>query len=203
MNILNNWNNTPAYDGQGGERMTPGGHICKIVGAKIAASRSGREQLVLALEVIDEGELNGFYARAFKRCNESFRPGVGNAPGWPCRFFQNTQDANGNASPYFKGLIKTIEESNAAYKWNWQESGLKNLRVGFIFREEEYENQMGEIKTTVKPAWPASVQRIKDGVDVPEKKCLDGNKQKAFAAQSQAPAQNGGFKEVEDDDLPF
>lgn len=180
MNILRNWESTPAYDGQG-ERMTPGGHLCRITDAEVKNSASGREQMVLCLEVIDEGELNGFYARQYKRRKES--------KAWPCRFFQGTQDTNGNASPYFRGLIKAIEESNAGYKWNWQEKGLKGLRVGFIFREEEYLDSMGEIKTAVKPAFCASAQRIREGVEVPAKKVLNA-----------LPTQ---FTPVDDDKLPF
>ncbi len=189
MNILRNWESTPAYDGQG-ERMTPGGHLCKIMDAEVKTSMSGREQMVLYLEVIDEGELNGFYARQYKRRKESKRDVT-----WPCRFFQGTQDINGNASPYFKGLIKAIEESNAGYKWNWQERGLKGLRVGFIFREEEYQDSMGEIKTAVKPAFCASTQRIREGVEVTAKKVLEGQ-------MTALPAQSG-FTPVDDDELPF
>lgn len=190
MNVLNNWDRTPAYDGQG-ERMTPGGHVCRIMDAEVVTSRTGREQMVLYLEVADEGELNGFYTRQYKRRKESSQNGAV----WPCRFFQGTQGPDGNASPYFKGLIKAIEESNGAYKWNWQEKSLKGLRVGFIFREEEYQDSMGEIKTTVKPAFCASTQRIREGVEIPAKKTLNG--------QMSIPAAQNGFTPVYDDELPF
>ena len=196
MNVLRNWDTTPAYDGQGGARMTPGGHLCKIMGAKVETSARGYEQLVLALEVVDEGELNGFYGRQY---NSRKRSAGDRTVNWPCRFFQNTQDANGNASPWFKGLIKAVEESNAGWKWDWRESNLAKCLVGFIFREEEYVNQNGEIKTNVKPVWPCSRQRIAEGVEVPEIRRLNNG----GPVQTAAFAPSSGFTPVEDEELPF
>ena len=205
MNILNNWDRTPAYDGQG-ERMTPGGHICKIMDAKVETSRTGREQMVLALEIAENSELDGFYGRQFQRRRQNQQPGVNNAV-WPCRFFQGTQDSSGNASPYFKGMIKAIEESNAAYKWNWQESSLKGLKIGFIFREEEYADFNGEIRTNVKPAFVCSVQRVREGVEIPAKKTLEGSTGalpvQAPQTQPYSASAMQGFTPVEDDALPF
>ena len=38
----------------------------------------------------------------------------------------------------FKGFIKSVEESNPGYVWNWDESTLKGKKVGLILQEEEF-----------------------------------------------------------------
>ena len=50
MNIPKNWDTTQAFDGSY-EQMTPGGHICRITGARVETNSYGSEQLVLALDV--------------------------------------------------------------------------------------------------------------------------------------------------------
>lgn len=188
MNKPRNWESTQAFDGSF-EQMTPGGHICRITGAKVE-SPYGSEQLVLALDVQEGSKYDGFYAKLFKD-KQSQNP---NAK-WPCVFRQFTLTADGDASPYFKGLVKSVEESNIGYKWNWQEATLKDKLIGVIFREEEFEAQDGTIKTTIRPAFIRSVAKIREGVDVPEIKRLSGK-------AGSAPAKTG-FTQVQDDEMPF
>lgn len=189
MNIPRNWDNTQAYDGSY-EQMTPGGHVCRITGARVETNNYGSEQLVLALDVQEGSKYDGFYARLFKD-----RQSQNQNAKWPCVFRQFTTASDGNASPYFKGLIKCVEESNPGYKWGWQEATLKDKVVGVIFREEEFEAQDGTVKTTIRPAFIRSVARIREGVDVPEIKRLNGKPGNSFA--------NAGFTQVDDEELPF
>lgn len=189
MNIPRNWDNTQALDGSF-EQMTPGGHICSITGARVEVNDYGSEQLVLALDVQEGSKYDGFYAKQFKD-----RQARDQNAKWPCVFRQFTLTKEGDASPYFKGLIKCVEESNLGYKWNWHEATLKDKMIGVVFREEEFETQDGEIKTTIRPAFIRSVARIREGVDVPEIKRLDGSKGGASAKP--------GFTQVDDDELPF
>ena len=51
------------------------------------------------------------------------------------------------------------------------------------------------VATTVRPAFARSVDRIREGVEVPEIKRLETNKQQ--------PGSPASFNQVEDDDLPF
>lgn len=190
MNIPKGWDRTQAFDGSF-EQMTPGGHICRIIGARVETNDYGNERLVLALDVQEGSTHDGFYSRKFKS-NQAENASAK----WPCTFYQHTLTANGEANPFFKGLIKCVEESNPGYKWGWQEMTLKDKLIGVIFREEEFEAQDGSIKTTVRPAFIRSVARIRDGVDVPEIKRLNGSKGGAAAVKT-------GFTQVQDDELPF
>lgn len=188
MNITPGYDNAASYDGSV-ERLPAGGYICRILKAWCENSANGSEMLVLALEIA-EGEYAGYAKRQFER-KKANNPNAA----WGCTLRQLTLGFDGQTSPYFKGLIKSIEESNAGYKWNWQEATLANKMVGMIFREEEFETNTGDIKTTVRPAFPRSVQSIRDGVKTPEIKRL-----RAYSAT--APS-NTAFTTVEDEKMPW
>ena len=184
--------NAVAFDGSF-ERFPAGGHICKIMKAWVETTASGSEMLVLALDV-DEGNFRGYFGRQFNEKRTSNPTAK-----WPCLFRQFTLGTDGQTNPYFKGLLKSIEESNTGYKWNWNEGSLANKRVGMIFREEEFKASDGTIKTTVRPAFARSVQRIRDGVPVPEIKRLNGNTSNAPGSSydpfmgAQSNQQSDGF----------
>lgn len=188
MRVTAGWDSAQAFDGSM-ERLPAGGYICRICKAWCETTLRGSEQLVLVLE-ITEGKYSGFMAKQFnaRKSNDA------NAK-WPCLFRQFTLGSDGMTNPFFKGLIKSIEESNGGYRWNWDENTLQNKAIGMIFREEEFVATDGSIKTTIRPAFPRSVQRIREGVEVPEIKRLNN-------VSGASPAQ-GGFTEVNDGDLPF
>ena len=199
MNITPGYDKAAAYDGSN-ERIPAGGYICRIMKAWVETTMSGSEQLVLALEIA-EGEYAGYFGRQFTSRKET-NP---NAK-WTCVFKQFTLGTDGKTNPFFKGMIKSIEESNAGYRWNWQETELKNKLIGMIFREEEFEAADGTIKTTVRPAFPRSTQRIRNGVETPEIRRLNRNQGNARNV-SFDPFQNAQSKssdyETYDGKLPW
>lgn len=196
MNRLYDYDQTQAIDGSF-ESVTPGGHVCKIMRAVCEkAASSDADMLCLLIDVQEGSNLDGVYRRIF----DSKRATKPDAK-WPCVFRQPVTDKEGKCSPYFKGLIESIEKSNPGYSFasTWDERTLAGKMVGFVFREEEFLTTLGEIKTNVKPAWPRSVAAIKEGVPVPEIKRLDKAKKTAAAAFNVF----GMMPEVTDDILPF
>ncbi|MBO7669709.1 MAG: hypothetical protein J6S60_03880 [Oscillospiraceae bacterium] len=191
MKPINGYETTQAYDGSV-ERVTPGGHVCKILSAREDQPIGSGPQLVLALEIAEGGPQDGIGRRIY---NSRASGSASGEVRWPIVFRQFTTQRDGTCSPFFKGMIKCIEESNLGYKWDWDEKRLSGLLVGVIFREEEFEDRSGKVATTVRPAFIRSTQRIREGVPVPEIKRLQ---QSTAAAAPQA-----GFTEVQDDDLPF
>ena len=187
MNITPGYDKAEAYDGSNA-RIPAGGYICRILKAWVETTQNGSEQLALALEIAE-----GNYAGFFKKKFDSSKASNPNAM-WPCNFKQFTLGTDGQTNPFFKGMLKSIEESNAGYKWNWQEASLANKLIGMIFREEEFVANDGSIKTTVRPAFPRSVQRIRDGVEVPEIRRLSGNA---------ATMHNMGFTPANNEKLPW
>lgn len=205
------WNEARAVDGLSNfEQITPGGHLCVIVGAEVTTSRNGAEMLVLSLDIAENSEFDGMYRRAYESRAQAAKPGYPVA--WPCRFWQLTQAYNDATltNPRFRGLIKAVEESNPGFVWNWDEHSLINRRVGFIFREEEYEsNQDSSIRTTVKPFACFPTHKL-DEVTVPAKKLLERPQGGGFTAPAPSQAarpQQMSYQQFqqadENDDLPF
>lgn len=190
MNVTPGYDKAAAYDGSF-DRLPAGGYVCRIMKAWVECTPNNSEMLVLALEIA-EGDYAGYFRKVYDDKKTS-NPNVK----WPCMFKQFTLGTDGQTNPFFKGMLKSIEESNMGYAWNWQEATLQNKMIGMIFREEEFLASDGTTKTTVRPAFPRSVQRIRNGVEVPEIKRLNKN------MGMNANASSSGFTVVDDDELPW
>lgn len=184
------WDSAPAYDGSN-VRLTAGGHICRILHIVQTTSQAGKPMVAVQFDVDEGGEFDGYYVKQHKerqkRNNAAKYQGV-------IRFMLYGKD--GGTNPYFKGFIKSLEESNGPYKWDWNEKSAENKKIGIIFREEEYQDNSGVIRNGVKPYQARSVQAILDGVPVPEKKTLQGHAPQAFDPLA-------GFVAADDVPLPF
>lgn len=162
MNKPTGYDEATAFTGEF-KSVTPGGHICKILGAKSEQSKSGKEQLVIMFDIA-EGPDKGFYMDQFKRKQES------NADAkWQGLYRQLTE---GDSTKFFKGMITAIEKSNDGYKWDWKEESLKGKLFGGVFGQEEYEKQDGSIGVSTKCRFIRSVEQIRKGVEAPEIKRL-------------------------------
>ena len=184
------WETAQAYTGDRRPQMTPGGHICKIVALRQETSKNGNQMIVVAFDIDEGSELDGFYKAKLKdqqkQNKDSKWQGV-------IRFLLYSKD--GGTNPYFKGFIKSLEESNAGYHWDWDERSPAGKKIGIVFREEEY-MQETQIRSSVKAWQVRSVQAILDGVPVPPKKLLE-----THGAQPFDPT--AGFVAVDSDELPF
>lgn len=178
------------------EKLPTGGHICQIRAARCENTRTGKEMLVLAFDIKEGSECDGFYKRMFDRI-KGYNPDAK----WPGVYYQVTTNNEGNTSPMFKGLITAIEESNPGYAWNWNETSLQGKVVGFNFGEEEYIHQnTGEIRVNVKPMFPASISRVREGLTPPALKKL--NSAPAGSVPFPASGSQMSFRQV-DGALPF
>ena len=54
---------------------------------------------------------------------------------WGGNFFRSYKEST---IGFFKGFITAIEKSNPAYRWDWNEQGLKGKLIGIVLQEEEY-----------------------------------------------------------------
>jgi hypothetical protein len=171
----------PAVTG-GGEQLPAGVYQVGIVSASAGVTQTGKEKLVLALEVT-EGDYQGIFSRKYKtkkQYNENAQ--------WPCLFHQVTE---AESLGRYKGLIMAIEASNPGYHWDFDETTLKGKVCGCIFREEEFIGQNdGKVHTNTKPYAIIPLDEIATAT-VPEKKRIE-----------QPPA--GGFDGFDSSDpIPF
>lgn len=171
------------------EKLEAGGYICKIIQAKEETSKkSGKRMLVLALDII-EGDKKDFFRKRFNEDNRNDKK-------WPAGAIYRQMLEGEKSAGFLKGLMKSLEESNDGFKWNWEEEKLKDLKCGAIFGEEEYEKMDGSIGTSTKVKFIRTVKAIQEGnFKIPEIKKLP---KKGEAFDDFISSVNS-----DDDELPF
>ena len=186
--------------------LPAGVYVGKVLGAKVETQTiSGRDvdRLVLQLDVAE-----GDYKDHYKKVYEASKGGM-----YPAKFkgiFRLTIPQAGDQyesmnKRILQGAAWALEESNSGYKWDFDESKLKGLSVGFSVRDADYlvEDSEGIRKvTSTEICRLESVKEVKAGTVKPPKKreLKDAQKQKLeqYNASTQA-----AYVEVENDDLPF
>jgi len=163
MKKYNDFDKTEAFTGDY-ERIVPGGHICVIL--KVVVEEKDYGSLMRIAFDIADGENEGFYDRQFKRKQQN-----DSSAKWPGMYYQTIKE---NDLKYFKGFITCIEQSNSGFKWDWNEKALVGKLFGGIFGEEEYVGNDGQVKTSVKCRFTSSVDKVREGVKVPEIKRVQG-----------------------------
>jgi len=138
-------------------QVPPGGYIMRIVNVEIKKTKTGKEMMVLNLDIA-EGEYANYFTDRF--LEDSKNNPVSN---WKCRYYQLT---SGSSVGFFKGMIKSIEKSNDGYLFDFDESKLTWKLVGGLLQKEKYIDLNGAArveKTTTKCVALRAVQTIKDG----------------------------------------
>lgn len=166
------WEETKVSEGG---RLPAGGYVAKIMNVE---DRTDKQYLYIEFDIA-EGDYIGYYDDLEKR-----------AGFWGGKMYRSYKDS---ALGMFKGFIRSVEESNKDFVWEWDEKKLVGKNVGVILGEEEYIGNDGSVKTRLKVNSTKSVQDIKDGkFRVPQLKKLPEEK----------PSAANSFDEVETD-IPF
>jgi len=186
------------------ENLPAGGYVCKIINAEERVSQSGKDMIVLTLDV-SEGDRAGIFKRKFDGDTRDL-------PKWPNggMYYQVIYDDEGNTKPSFKGMCTSIEESNTGFTVKWGDifpACLIGKSVGVLFGEEEYVirygKRQGEIGVSVKPTFLCSAGRIREGdFDVPLRKPLGGQANRSKKAAADETSLEDFFN-IPANDLPF
>ena len=160
-----------------GEKLKLGGHVCKVLEAKIeelTSRKDGKkyEQLVIKFDIESPDEQAGFYAKKF---TEDAEKDALNAK-WKGyhRISVPTDESEDFIKSRFKGFTTSVEESNPGYKWNWEENTLVGKVFGGVFSFEEFVTQDGKTITMTKIRYVKSTDKINE-VEVPKVKMADGS----------------------------
>lgn len=147
------------------QKLSPGGYIC---GIREVVDVPEKEHLKIEYDII-EGDNKGYFTKQFKEDTRKDKK-------WPNAgtFYRSYKESSQST---FKGFITSIEKSNPDFKWNWDESKLKNKKVGLVIGEEEYLNQKGQVRIANKVRNVRSVDAIKEGnFQIPEIVKLENTK---------------------------
>ncbi|MFA5714969.1 MAG: hypothetical protein WC998_04480 [Candidatus Paceibacterota bacterium] len=114
--------------------------------------KDGEQQLVLQLDIA-AGPFKNYYSKQSKRFDKN-------------RLLRVWQNVEGKGTPYFKGLIKAIEESNEGFTFRFEdgEQVLEKKLVGGNLREEEYMKSDGvTVGTSLRVGYLCSIGSIERG----------------------------------------
>lgn len=187
MRAINNFENVQASTGEY-NRIGAGGYCIEIIGVKdvpLNAETGKGDYLKIEYDICD-GEFAGYYTRQHERFGGD----------WFASFIRSYKE---KAAGMFKHFINCVEESNAGYKWAWDEKSLVHKEVGVVLGEEEYRKNDGSVgvKLVVKNIKTTAQIEMGD-FKVPALKKLDDG----VTAPSLPTVPN--FEDLgENDDLPF
>lgn len=184
------WENVQSFTEY--EPLELGGHVCKIMNVEEKKSRTGRDMLVISLDIA-EGEQKDYYSMQYRNDTRPDKK-------WGCNVYQLIEDMNGNTSRGFKTFIETVEASNSGFDvnqiWNGGFCGyFKDKLVGGVFGREQYRSNDGSVKFSTKCTKFTTVERARAGIPAPEDKLLPATVPNSLSAM--------GFTSMPDGDLPF
>lgn len=183
----------------GGESLKAGGHKCVIKMLEEGISNNGNQKLVISFDTADEDIQPHYYMDRYlsdKRADKK----------WGGRFHLVTGGEYGPAN--LKRFITAVEDSNDGFQ-AWDFSGtlrmdaFKNMKVGLIFRKEDYITDDHQLRTATKGFRWCNYETAYEQKE-PEPKKLP---QSESAIQATTPAGvDYGFVNVAEEDtegLPF
>lgn len=178
-----------------GERLKLGGHICKILEAKVEAFTSKKdgktyEQLVIKFDIESPDEQAGFYANKFA---EDAKKDALNAK-WKGfhRISVPTEESEDFIKSNFKTFTTSVEDSNPGYKWNWEENTLVGKTFGGVFGLEEFTLDDGRTLSMARIRYVRGTAKIEE-MDIPKVKLAD----KSFMDYEEYVAKKKAEREAE------
>lgn len=172
--------------------LPPGGYVCVIKKAMQETTKTGKEVLVLLVDIA-EGEYKGYFQKSFDSNTKQDKK-------WPngARVRQFTE---GNSTQYFKGLITCIEKSNPGYvgfdaNGILDENKLSGKKIGCIFGRRQYPKRDGTLAFETEVFYTRSTSSIVPGLKPPEDRLWKGNNQSSGNTFGEEVA----FEEINFDD---
>lgn len=143
-----------------------GAYECVIMDARVNHNeQSGKDTFKVSVDIAS-GEFKDYFRKMYENDTRIDRKWNNNA----IRYLAY----KGDNVAFFKGFIKTIENSNIGYTWDWDETKLKGKKVCGVFQYEEYEKQDGTKGIKVRLTKFRSLDKLED-IEVSDSvKLLDG-----------------------------
>ena len=175
-----------------------GAYECVIMDARVNHNeQSGKDTFKVSVDIAS-GEFKDYFRKMYENDTRIDRKWNNNA----VKYLSYT----GDNVAYFKGFITTVENSNANYKWDWDETKLKGKKVCGVFQYEEYEKQDGAKGIKVRLNKFRSLDKLGE-IEVSDSiKLLDGSYVSYDDYMERKEDKFADFKdcvEINPDSLPF
>lgn len=177
-----------------------GAYECVIMDARVNHNeQSGKDTFKVSVDIAS-GEFKDYFRKMYENDTRIDRKWNNNA----VKYLSYT----GDNVAFFKGFIKTIENSNIGYVWDWDETKLKGKKVCGVFQYEEYEKQDGTKGIKVRLNKFRSLDKLGE-IEVSDSiKMLDGSyvsyDDYMEKVEEKKPFSDfGNIVEISSDSLPF
>lgn len=135
MKKIENWSEIEAKGMDDFKALPIGAYECKIINAvENHNEQSGKTTLKVMVDIAS-GEYKDYFKKRYDSNTAIDRKWDNNAT----KFLA----FEGENISFFKGFITIVENSNVGYKWNWEESTLRDKKLVGVFQYEQYEKQDG------------------------------------------------------------
>ena len=175
-----------------------GAYECVIMDARVNHNeQSGKDTFKVSVDIAS-GEFKDYFRKMYENDTRIDRKWNNNA----IRYLAY----KGDNVAFFKGFIKTIENSNIGYTWDWDETKLKGKKVCGVFQYEEYEKQDGTKGIKVRLSKFRSLDKMKDIEVQNSVKMLDGtyvDYEEYIERQDNPLSDFKNEMEINPDSLPF
>ena len=200
MKKIENWNEIEAKGMDDFKTLPIGAYECKIINAvENHNEQSGKTTLKVMVDIAS-GEYKDYFKKRYDSNTAIDRKWDNNATKFLAFEGENTS--------FFKGFITIVENSNVGYKWNWEESTLRDKKLVGVFQYEQYEKQDGSKALKVRLTKFRSLDKLKE-IEVSDSiKMLDGSYKSYddYMESQERKAENifgENLVEISSDDLPF
>lgn len=167
MEKIENWDSIEAKGMEDFKNLPIGAYECVIKDARINHNEeNGKDTLKISIDIAS-GEYKDYFLKSYENDTRIDKKWNNNAVKYLA--------FEGDNVAFFKGFIKTIENSNVGYTWDWDETKLKGKKVCGVFLYEEYQKQDGTHGIKVRLNKFRSLDKIKD-INISDNiKMLDGS----------------------------
>ena len=167
MKVIDNWEEVEAKGMEDFKSLPIGAYECVIRKAEIYKNPTTEKESFRVQVDIASGEYKGYFQQRYDNNTRSDKTWDNNSTRYLA--FQ------GDNVSYFKGFITCVENSNAGYKWDWDETKLTGKKICGVYQYEEYERQDGTKGVKVRLSKFRSLDKMKD-IEVSDSvKLLNGN----------------------------
>lgn len=201
-----NWDSVQAFADR--KTLPVDAYVCRVKNAIVKKASNGADQLCVLFD-ISEGEQAGFFTEEFNQNTYDNKKYKGVMRLWIPT--DDGSEADEKTKRNFKAFITAVCNSNRSYVWQWDETTLKGLEIGIIFRSEEWDYD-GKHGWATRPFRATTSDKVRAGdYTIPEPKFLVTIAPQTQPAYSPAvpvapvaPAFPADFSVITDDSqLPF
>lgn len=143
-----------------------GGHACIIRNADIYTGQTGNQSLRVQVDIDTTDKQAGFFQKQFDNDTRTEKKWSNGAT----KYYSLKEENLG----MLKAFTTAVENSNAGFKFDMDETKLKGKRIAGVFGWEEYEKQDGTVGVTTKLTQIRSLDKLNE-IKIPRVKKIDGS----------------------------